>query len=315
MMLYTRTPITGYEDGKQTILSYTETVNGGPNVNFYLFRSRVHGTVRYNLSKSLKDNFFTSGVGGSLGYAGQKSGFAINASCFVPFRSQTDDPGLPIANRRTAQLSISKQLYVPVIFNKKYHTLKLVLFNDINNNQSMDENEQPVGNVKLLINSMPFISNGEGEIKYKNIEKGEYHIQVQSNNENLVPVNGVNQIFTIEQNATITVPFKKGKEITGTVRIISDSFSTSKLRPDQIKITAIDSTGIRFSTLTDKAGNYKLAVPAGVYNVLISQSLLENSDYKAQQTSFKINLVTKEKENVVFVLKQKARKVRYLENK
>lgn len=315
MMLYTRTPITGYEDGKQTILSYTETVNGGPNVNFYLFRSRLHGTVRYNLSKSLKDNFFTSGVGGSLGYTGPKSGFSINASCFMPFRSQTDDPGLPIANRRTAQLAISKQLHVPVLFNKKYHTLKLVLFNDVNNNQSMDADEMPVENVKMTINNMPFISNGDGEIKYKNIEKGDYHIHVQTNNENLVPINGINQIITVDNNITFTMPFKKGKEITGTVRIISDSFSTSKLSPDQIKITAVDSVGIRFSTLTDKQGNFKLSVPAGVYNVRISQSFLENSDYKAQQSGFKLDLVNKEKENVVFVLKQKARKVRYLENK
>lgn len=315
MMLYTRTPITGYEDGKQTILSYTETVNGGPNVNFYLFRSRMHGTVRYNLSKSLKDNFFTSGVGGSLGYTGPKSGFSINASCFMPFRSQTDDPGLPIANRRTAQLAISKQLHVPVLFNKKYHTLKLVLYNDVNNNQSMDADEMPVENVKMTINNMPFISNGDGEIKYKNIEKGDYHIHVQTNNENLVPINGINQIITVDNNITFTMPFKKGKEITGTVRIISDTFSTSKLSPDQIKITAVDSVGIRFSTLTDKQGNFKLSVPAGVYNVRISQSFLENSDYKAQQSGFKLDLMNKEKENVVFVLKQKARKVRYLENK
>lgn len=314
-MLFTRTPVMGYEDGKQFISGYSETINGGPNVNFYCFRDRVHGSVRYNISKSLKDNFYTSGVGGTLGYNGNKSGIGFNFNCFIPFRNQTDDPGLPIANRRTAQVSISKQLYVPVIFNKKYHTLKLILYNDANNNQSMDENEQPIGNVKLLINNIPFISDAEGEIKYKNIEKGEYHIRVQSNNENLVPVNGVNQIFNIEQNTTITIPFKKGKEITGTVRVISDSFANNKMSPDQIKITAIDSSGIRFSTLTDKAGNYKLSVPAGIYNVLISQSLLDNTDYKAQQTSFKIDLIAKEKENIVFVLKQKARKVRYLENK
>jgi hypothetical protein len=130
-----------------------------------------------------------------------------------------------------------------------------------------------------------------------------------------VPINGINQIITVDNNITFTMPFKKGKEITGTVRIISDSFSTSKLSPDQIKITAVDSVGIRFSTLTDKQGNFKLSVPAGVYNVRISQSFLENSDYKAQQSGFKIDLMNKEKENVVFVLKQKARKVRYLENK
>lgn len=310
--VFTRTPITGYEGGQQIIGDYVETVNGGPYVNFYMFRNRLFGSVRYNVSKSLKDDMLVSGVGGNLAYNGIKSGVGVNLSTFYPFGIQTNDPGLPLANRRTLQLSISKQLNIPIVVKRKYYDLKVIMYEDKNHNHKMDADEQRIEDVRLQINNDPFISNEKGEIVYKNINNGTYKIKIHDAKNNIVPIDGFDQTVTVYKNTQLEIPFKKGRLIVGKVDIILDSFSSANITPDYIKITATGADGTKYTTLTDHNGEFRLAVPAGQYSVSINADLFAGTTFKADQSEFKIDLNAGDSKNIVFTIKQKVRKVRYL---
>lgn len=308
----TRSPITGYEGGQQIIGDYVETVNGGPYANFYLFRNRLFGSVRYNVSKSLKDDMIVSGVGGNLSYTSIKSGIGVNVSTFYPFGVQTNDPGLPIANRRTMQLSVSKQFNIPMVVKRKYYDLKVIMYEDRNGNHKMDGDEKRIENVRLLVNHDPFISNKKGEILYKNINNGTYKIKIHDAQDNTVPVDGFDQTVTVYKNTQLEIPFKKGRLITGKVNIILDSFSSADITPDYIKITATGADGTKYTTLTNHNGEFSIAVPAGQYKVSLAQDLFSGSNFKAVQSVFTIDMDNDDSKEVIFTIKQKVRKVRYL---
>lgn len=308
----TRMPITSYDAGRQSVSSYTETVNGGPYVNFYMLRNRLFGSLRYNFSKSLQDDVVTQGVGGSLSYVTLKSGLNITVSSFYPFGSQTNDPGLPIANRRTTQVSLSKQFNIPIIVKRKYYDLKAIMYEDKNGNHKMDPGEKILQNIRLLINDDPFISNSKGEVLYKNISNGTYQVKIHDAQDNTVPLDGFDQTITVYKNTKVEIPFKKGRIITGKVNIELAAHSSSGTSPDLIKITAMAVDGVKYTTLSDKNGDFSLAVPAGEYKVSVDEAMFAGSNFKAVQPSFAVDLDTKETAEVTFVIKEKVRKIRYL---
>lgn len=310
--VFTRSPITGYEAGQQVIGDYAETVNGGPYVNFYLFRNRLFGSVRYNVSKSLKDDMVVSGVGGNLSYTTMKSGIAINMSTYYPFGIQTNDPGLPIANRRTMQLSISKQFNIPIVVKRKYYDLTVVMYEDKNGNKKMDAGEGKIENMRLLINNFPFISNKKGEVVYKNISNGTYKLKFHDGQDNTVPVEGFDQTVTVYKNTRIEIPFKKGRLITGKINIILDTHSSADITPDYIKVTATGADGTKYTTLTDHNGEFSFSVPAGQYKVSLAPGLFAGNNFKADRSTITVDLDKSDAEQVEFTIKENVRKIRYL---
>ena len=132
--------------------------------------------------------------------------------------------------------------------------------------------------------------------------------------EDLVPVEGPIQSLVVNGNTTYEVPFKKGKVINGSIKVINDSFSTAKYNANLIKVTATDTNSRAYATLTDESGNFTIYVPEGLYTVSLNEGAYAGTDFKPAQVSYTIDLLNHENSFVVFEIRQKKRKVRYLSN-
>ena len=308
---YNRTPRGNAEANKQ--VQYSETINGGPSVNFSLFNNLLNGGIRYNLSKSLSDDYVTSGVGGQLNYT-DKHGLNISASGFYPL-TQTS-AFMPIANVRNFNVSISKRINMPVS-GVKYSDLKLVLFEDKNGDGLKGDDETSLNEALVYIDGRKMITNKKGEVKFNNISAGNHKVDlVDARISGLIPTRGTLQTVEVFGNTTFHIPFKKGRVLSGNVSIELDSLSNTTMSPDYIKIMISDTMGNEYYALTNLEGDYYITLPSGVYSVALNPKAFQGSDFKADRMKYEADLERNEKEFIQFTIKQKKRKIRFLnENK
>ena len=82
----------------------------------------------------------------------------------------------------------------------------------------------------------------------------------------------------IDKRNTIFLPLSRGIKLNGSVLISRDKYSNEEGSMDlsRIRVTAIDSAGKTFSCLTDRAGQFSLFLPMGVYILAINDAALGN---------------------------------------
>lgn len=315
---YTSRPIFGQENFNEVITSYDETISGGPFVNYHFFRDRLSGLVKYQVSKSVYDQVIRTSVGGNINYNSAKLGLNVQFYANVPLTDISSGSNkLPYSEERFMNLSVTKQLMVPVVTNRKRYDLELVLFRDANNNGRKDKKESAIKKLRVEINDKEVLyTDDDGRINYRNVEKGVYSIRLfPVDKMGLIPSNGMEQAVSVSGNTTLEIPYKRGKKVTGNIKIIRDSFSTTVYGADNIKIIATDTSGKRFNTFSDNAGNFSFYLPAGIYTISLNPTAFESGDFKPDQISFKADLINKEEEKIFFTIRQKARKVRFLNTK
>lgn len=330
---YTRTPIPGDAiNGNKT--RYQETINGGPYIDFNVFRGKLKGNIKYSFAKSLYDNDTRTYAAANISYSLPKFGLDLTANGNMPLnKAQISGTNLPISESKTFTISLIKQLNVPVLTKRKYVSMKQVVYFDENNNGKKDEKEEGLPNVRIDISEAvpqtneeedfddnrttePIYTNRKGEARYLNAKKGNYILDLSNAEiEGLVPSMGLEQTIKLQENKLVEIPFKKGKVVKGNIKITLDSFSNAKLTPDYIKVTATDSAGEKHPTLSDAKGDFFFNLPAGKYTISLNPDAFESSDFKPERTSYEVDLTDKETAYVQFHIKQKKRKIRYLEQK
>ena len=88
------------------------------------------------------------------------------------------------------------------------------------------------------------------------------------------------------------------------------------MSPDYIKIMISDTMGNEYYALTNLEGDYYITLPSGVYSVALNPKAFQGSDFKADRMKYEADLERNEKEFIQFTIKQKKRKIRFLnENK
>lgn len=312
---YVKTPIIGTDatGNNISVIGFNEYYNGGPSARFEFFKKTLRGNVRYLFFKTTRDNSTRSGVETNITYNTKKTGTYVNLTGYMPVTDNNTIQGLPINQTRYAMLSVSQNINVPVLTNRRYYDLKVVVFYDVNNNSKKDKDEPSLKSVDLSINDEILMTNDLGEVKYENIEGGSYKLDlINAQVEDLVPVDGSLQSLVVNNNSTYEIPFKKGKVINGNIKVIADEFSVSKYNANLVKVIATDSNGRIYKTLTDDIGNFTMYVPAGEYTVSLNQENYNDSDFKPVQYSYNVDLINHENSFVVFEIRQKKRKVRYL---
>lgn len=308
--IYTRTPRAIVEGQDATFL---ETVNANVNWNYSLFKRRLTGDIRYNISKTLYSQDFNMGAGLNLNYYNPASNLTIRVGGFLPF---SNDDVVPIENRKVLTVSMTKQLNVPVIFKRKYHDLSVQLYHDENDNGAMDAGERLLPFAEVLINNNPFVTDGDGTVLYRNVDKGIYKVDMlHTKAGDLVPSNGPIQFFEVAKSQLIQVPLRKGRTISGNISVQLDSASVLTMQVERLKIIVTDSAGNTYHALSDANGNFKLSVPRGLYTVSLNAEAFEGTSFKPQKMVFEADLREKESENIDFLIIQSKRKVRYLNKK
>ncbi len=308
---YNRTP--GYSTDGQPVTM--ESVNGGPNVNFSLFRRALNGSVRYNVSKLLGDDSYTSGVGGNLAYSNRKLGLQIMANLFYSF-SKSANPNTPIMFSRFATFSIAKNFNAPILRSKKYYDLKVILFKDANGNGQKDEGEELLEDAMVYVQEFNLVTNRFGEIDCRNMPSGTYKINlVNTRKAKLIATNGPIQTIILSEDTKVYIPFKEGRSLKGKVSIELDSLSTSKFSAEFLRIVITDSLNHTYSALSNAEGEFAIALPDGTYKVSLNPALLEMEGFKPDEMSYDVDLTVQESEFVQFTIKQKKRKVKVLGTK
>jgi hypothetical protein len=303
---YNRFPMYSAEHSDNVI----ETVNGSANV-YFSFLNRFHATLGANAFKTLSQESVNYGVGGSVKYMSAGGSFLVNLAANIPLKSTQGD-FIPLSNQKSIMLTVSKNLNLPVLFRKKYSDLRVLVFEDRNNNGRYDRSENLLPQVNMQIDHNAFITDNSGKATYRNIEQKSYELSfVNSSVNDYVPASGVIQYAEVgKKRKTIQVPFKQGRKLTGNISIVQDSFSKANFTPDGIKIIVIDSSGNTFYALTDRNGNFSFSLPEGIYNVSLNQKIFENSYFSPEKSSFTVDFTEKETESIQFVIKQNQRRIR-----
>jgi len=317
MFTYTRRPIFSYDNNAQKISSYDETMTGGPFIKYHFFKGKLNGMLKYQFSKSVYDEVVRTSVAGGINYMNDKIGTSIQISGNIPTSSVTSGHQLPISEDKFLTVSLIKQLNIPVITHRMFYDMKLVLYNDVNNNNKKDDKEDALENLQVNVNNTELlVTNKHGAAKFLNIEKGLYTLEFNTMpSKGLVPINGLIQNVYVGDNKPIYIPYKKGRLIKGHVTVIRDSFSKTIFTADEIKITATDSAGRIYTTVTNTGGNFSFSLPAGIYTVSLNPEAFEGSDFTPLKMSFTADLYKNKEDQVSFIIKQKPRKVRFLETK
>ena len=213
----------------------------------------------------------------------------------------------------------------------QYHDLKVYFFKDFNGNRVKDEEEPGLKEILFFIEkdeindlnptessssyfmSTDLLSDMDGIVEYKNIPNGAYIL-------NYKPIGKIEGAYTsessmqqiyINKNETLYIPFVENNKIFGKVILNRSKLSNlGSIDPSNIKVTAEDSYGKKYSSLTDANGNFNIFVPnVDKYKVHINNIFYEN--FELEQNDYEVQLNGYRQFEVNFIFNEKKRKINF----
>lgn len=184
-------------------------------------------------------------------------------------------------------LSIRKNLNLPLPGIRKFETMEVVLFKDINADSVYNEGDEVLPGATIRINGKSFISDEKGKISYRNVSRGIYDLDLtMSAQKSWVPRSAFRQSVEVKKETNVFIPFKKTAFFTGRVIVNRASNSTKTFSLENIKIMAVSSKGETFTTLTTQNGSFSFSVPEDRYEVRIFSSSFDSSFQVAESVLF-----------------------------
>jgi hypothetical protein len=275
-----------------------ETYNVSPFVRHKFMHDQLICQLQYNYMKSDITSF--QNINSITTYSNRDKGFDVALGVYMPINSSG---GL------SANLSFRKNFDVPIITKKAYYNFKIVLFVDENANGKYDVGEQLIKNAEVNISGNSLLTDDSGSIQYINIEKGVYQMDF-SNVRGLrgfVPKAGLRQILVINHDEVQFIAFKRSRYVYGTLDI-HYAYNKKTVNLENFKVTAVDSDGNVFNTMTDGNGDYYLNLPANKYTISLNPEAFDDT-YKPLEIKYSVDLIEHEEANVVFKIMQKRREL------
>jgi len=134
-----------------------------------------------------------------------------------------------------------------------------------------------------------------------------------SNLKGWISSNGGKQKILFNKKNKIYIPFVKSKFVSGQLLIKKDKYSAQTFDISNIRITAIDTAGNQYYTLTDRDGNFILNLPPKSYKVFLNSKLFSES-FIIENEEFMVDLENNETETVTFSLIERKRKINIRKN-
>jgi hypothetical protein len=223
------------------------------------WRFGLNATYTYSISQSYTYVYTPGAVNG---FTAETNGNKVKSHNFQLGVSVKKDFGIPI----------------PKKFRKnRYCDVQFKTFLDINGNKKFDFNEVPLENIVIRVNDYEVLSSENGDASFTNIAIGQYKLQV-------LPLSDIGAWFPVVSDSidvtgpgTIYIPFSKGVQILGDVKVDRERFSagiSEKIDISRIKIFLTDSTGHVITSVTDNQGNFKFYVPYGEYTLKLDEKIL-----------------------------------------
>ncbi|HEY0899276.1 MAG TPA: hypothetical protein VGD90_08070 [Sphingobacteriaceae bacterium] len=214
------------------------------------------------------------------------------------------------SNADYMNLSIRKNLSIPLLGLRKFMDLKVVLFKDHNNNGIFDQGDSPIPDASLKIGGQNFTSSVSGEAVYKNISAGEYILELKQddNVKGWIAKNGFRQTVKLDRSQTWYIPFKESRFLSGRINVVKDDYSKLTFNVASIRITALNSKGEIFSTLTNGNGEFFMNLPGDTYLLQINNNVF-TEEFRVLEGSFNIDLSNENREDIVFEVREKKRQM------
>ncbi len=209
---------------------------------------------------------------------------------------------------------------------QKYYDLDLVFFKDFNGDGKQDPNEPGIQNVYVSIQkadnatsdfssfvSAELLSDNRGMVNYSDIPAGIYDIVYYVVDKNAGTFTKALEDVTLnlEKNTVKHFPFVERNKVFGRIVLNRSRLSgLGKVDLSNIRLTATDSHGRSFSTLTNKDGHFELFAPVtDEYIVNINNVFYENFDLR--QNNFLVQFNGYKQFEVNFVLDEKVRRINF----
>ncbi|TKG96472.1 hypothetical protein EYV94_04265 [Puteibacter caeruleilacunae] len=297
------------------------------NYNQSFFRNRLHFTSTANYTASSNNQEQISMNGALQSNLGHNLTLKVRSE----FRPQAQRKGLKLS---TLEVGVTKG-FDSRKNQSMYHDMEILYFKDTNANGRFDKGEEPVDNVQTRVTSSvtrsgnsvrssgskflstALMSNAEGRVKCKNLNEGSYSINFQalSDLNGYFNFEGAQREVLLDKNKKVLINFVQAAKIHGTLILKRSSFSAlDGIDIGNIRVTATDSLGRSFSSLTDHLGNYTLYVPRGnsytvkINNIFGSKLQLLRNNIKANLQeihTFKVNFIIQEKKRRINFSKRK----------
>jgi len=207
----------------------------------------------------------------------------------------------------------------------KYRNLSIIFFKDLNGNQVMDENEPGIPNVLAnvasfrsdsikkmpyeLINETELISNLNGEVRLEKIPIGRYIGTFQCLDPNLghfTPEHtSIDAVMT--NHTVLQIPYYENNRIYGQIILNRAKFSAlGEVELSNIKVTAIDRSGVIYSTLTDNAGKFEMYLPKKD-EYTVSMPNIYSESFDLMQDKFIVSFNGFKQFEIAFILNERFR--------
>lgn len=208
----------------------------------------------------------------------------------------------------------------------RFHTLKLVFFKDFNGNRIMNENEPGIKNVLVNIQrvdseameyadftSGELLSNQYGEVVYENIPAGIYELSYNpvGNEAGTFSKADIDINFTLNKDMTLYIPFVEKNKVFGRVILNRSKLSgLGKVDVSNVRVTATDSRGNTYSTLTDKNGEFVIYAPV-TDEYIVNINNIYYQDFDLRQNNFRVQFNGYKQFEVNFVFDEKIRRINF----
>ncbi|SDC26416.1 OmpA family protein [Williamwhitmania taraxaci] len=211
--------------------------------------------------------------------------------------------------------------------NRKFYNLEMEFFKDLNGNKRKDENEPGIRDVLVQLeyvgdtlkknNSLSYngetLSDQYGNVKFINIPRGTYRLQYDAVGKDLGAFSKDQDtpFIALVANTTLELPFVEKNKVFGKIVLNRSKLSAlGKVDMSNVRISAKDSQGRIYSTLTNADGYFILYAPVtDNYNVTVSNVYTENFDLR--QGSYLVHFNGYKQFEVNFVFDEKIRTINF----
>lgn len=298
-----------------------------PSYDAFIYKDIVNLYLGLSYTNNLSSNLSNTNISGRVTcYLPKNWRFYIMTVYSMQKRKTTQD-AIETYQTFYAEASLKKEFDIqhPRV---KFHDLTFSFFKDFNGNYLQDENEPGIKNVLVRIEkvksdvkgripgdfvSTDLLSDNTGIVTLENIPEGLYSISYNPiGNEAGSYAKAKDAVeLRVDHSGDYFFPFVEKNKVFGKIVLNRSRLSgLGKVDASNIRITATDSRGNTFSTLTDKEGGFIIYAPVtDEYIVNINNIFYE--DFDLRQNNFRVQFNGYKQFEVNFVFDEKIRRINF----
>lgn len=223
---------------------------------------------------------FRTGVGFSVNVSNPRKALELQNPGQIP--TDPDGQSSVITTNINVQFGLRKEFGIPLPYRftkRKYVAVSYRCFIDVNGNRIKDKMEPELENIVIRTGDEEIMSNTFGFAELENMAIGRYHFSVINLSEykNYFPV--LPDSILLDRTKEVAIPFVKGSKISGQIYLQRERFAVDAdvvIDLSRIMITAKDSAGNVYRTITRYDGTFELYVPNTHYVISLDAGVWGN---------------------------------------